>query len=90
MYSILTVPVLMISLFSPFFHKVTLKDWRFIIRFIYFCLAIIVDIISSLKNIKPIIIESLTWGLSRISLFPLPLYKTSKENTFLFEIETLY
>ena len=86
MYSILTVPVLMISLFSPFFHKVILKDWRFIIRFIYFCLAIIVDIISSIKNIKAIIIESLTWGLSLISLFPLPLYKTSKENNILLKI----
>ena len=76
----------MISLFSPYFHKVIIKDWRFIIRFIYFCLAIIVDIISSLKGIKAIIIESLTWGLSIISIFPIPLYKTSKENNILLKI----
>ena len=76
----------MISIFSPYFHKVIQIDWRLILRLIYFFLAIIIDIISTSKNIKFIIIEGLSWGLSLITLFPLPLLKTTKENNILLKI----
>jgi phosphatidylinositol glycan class N len=76
----------LISLFSPYFHKVFQIDWRLIVRLIYFCLAIVIDIISTSKKIKFIIIEGLTWGLSLIALFPLPLLKTAKENNILLKI----
>lgn len=76
----------MISIFSPYFHKVIQIDWRLILSLIYFFLAIIIDIISTSKNIKFIIIEGLSWGLSLITLFPLPLLKTTKENNILLKI----
>lgn len=70
----------------PFIHQVILKDWRFILRIIYFAFAIIIDIISTFKNINIVVIHSLSWGLLIISLFPFPLYKTPKENNVLLKL----
>ena len=53
---------------------------------VYFILAIIIDIISTIKNINIIIIHSLSWGLLFISLFPFPLYRTPKENNILLKL----
>ena len=58
------------------------KNWKFIIRIIYYILAIIIDVISTSDKIKKDIIHYLSWGLTGISLFPLPLY-TSKEDNIL-------
>ena len=55
-------------------------------RIIYFLLAILVDVLSSIKDIKVIIIHILSWGLAAITLFPFPLYKTAKENNLLLKI----
>ena len=70
----------------PFIHQVILKDWRFILRIVYFAFAIIIDIISTFKNINIVVIHSLSWGLLIISLFPFPLYKTPKENNVLLKL----
>ena len=58
------------------------RNWKFIIRIIYYILAIIIDVISTSDKIKKDIIHYLSWGLTGISLFPLPLY-TSKEDNIL-------
>ena len=73
-------------MFLPFIHQVILKDWRFILRIVYFSFAIIIDIISTFKNINIVVIHSLSWGLLIISLFPFPLYKTPKENNVLLKL----
>ena len=59
------------------------KNWKFIIRIIYYILAIIIDVISTSDKIKKDIIHYLSWGLTGISLFPLPLYTSKEDNVLL-------
>lgn len=79
----MTVPIFIISLFTPYFHLVIKRDTNFIIRLIYFGLSIIVDILSFIKDINFMLIHLLTWGITILTLFPFPLYKTAKENNVL-------
>jgi len=76
----LTAPVLFISFFLPFIHKVTKKDFKFFLRIIYFLIAIIIDILSSIEKINHICIQAATLCLTLISLCPFPLYKSRKDN----------
>ena len=77
----MTVPILIISLFTRYFHPVIKRDINFFIRLIYFGLAIIVDIISSsIKNKYFYLIYILSWGLTILTLFPFPLYKMQGNN----------
>ena len=82
----MTVPIFFISLFTQYFHSVLNKDKNFIVRLVYFCLSIIVDILSSIKSINFKLIHILTWGITFLTLFPFPLYKTPKENNVLLKI----
>ena len=59
------------------------RNWKFIIRIIYYILAIIIDVISTSDKIKKDIIHYLSWGLTGISLFPLPLYTSKEDNVLL-------
>ena len=70
-------------MFLPYIHPVKQRNWKFIIRIIYYILAIIIDVISTSDKIKKNIIHYLSWGLTGLSLFPLPLYNTSKEDNVL-------
>ena len=67
----------------PYIHPVKQKNWKFIIRIIYYILAIIIDVISTSDKIKKDIIHYLSWGLTGISLFPLPLYTSKEDNVLL-------
>jgi len=55
-------------------------DWKFILRIIYFGLAIIVDIISSFQSVGHYYIHIITWILAILSLFPFPLYQSEQDN----------
>ena len=79
----MTVPALLISLFTPHFHQVLLKDWRLYLRLGYFIFAIFIDILSTNNKIKPNTIHIMAWALTIISLFPFPLFKTSNQNNIL-------
>ena len=59
------------------------RNCKFIIRIIYYILAIIIDVISTSDKIKKDIIHYLSWGLTGISLFPLPLYTSKEDNVLL-------
>ena len=85
-FRLLTIPFYALSLFLPYFHPVKQKNWKFVIRIIYYFLAIIIDYISISDKIKKNIIHYLSWGLTGISLFPLPLYITSKEDNILLKV----
>ena len=82
------MPLLLISLFIPYIHQVKNKNWRFFLRLAYFILAIIIDIISSVfkDKINVMIVHTLTWILTVISLFPLPFMKISKDNNILLKM----
>lgn len=79
----MTVPLLLISLFTTHFHEVVIKNWRLFIRIGYFLLAIFVDYLSTNNKIKLNTIQSLSWILSIISILPIPFFKTSNQNNIL-------
>lgn len=79
----MTVPLLLISLFTTHFHEVVIKNWRLFIRIGYFLLAIFVDYLSTNNKIKLNTIQSLSWILSIISILPIPYFKTSNQNNIL-------
>ena len=59
---------------------------KFIIRIIYFCLAIIINYLSYYTKVSRDKIHNYSWGLSLISLFPIPLYYTAKKQNILLNI----
>ena len=76
-----------LSLFLPYIHQIKIiKSWRLIIRLLYYIFAIIVDFLSTKNTIENDIIHKLAWGLSLLSLFPLPLLITDKENNILLKV----
>ena len=79
----MTVPALFISFFLPFIYKVIKKDFKFFLRIIYFLIAIIIDILSSIEKINHICIQGATLALTLISFCPFPLYKSRKDNIVL-------
>ena len=80
------MPFYGLSLFLPYIHQVKQRNWKFIIRVIYFILSIIIDSLSAYKIIDDDTTHYFSWGLTLISLFPLPLYNTSKENNILLKV----
>ena len=56
------------------------------IRLFYYVLAIAIDYLSTIKEINKMIIHSLSWGLSLVSLFPFPLYNTTKEDNIVLKV----
>ena len=67
-------------------HQVKAINWKLIIRIIYFCLTIYIDYLSYYKKVSRDKIHNYSWGLSLISLFPIPLYYTAKKQNILLNI----
>ena len=80
------MPFYILSLFLPYIHQVKTKNWKFVLRLLYYFLAILIDFLSIFKSVNKMIIHSLAWSLSLISLLPIPLYHSDKEENILLKI----
>ena len=80
------MPFYVLSLFLPYIHQVKTKNWKFVLRLLYYFLAILIDFLSIFKSVNKMIIHSLAWSLSLISLLPIPLYHSDKEENILLKI----
>ena len=55
-------------------------------RIIYFILAIYIDYLSTDLTIERMTIHKMTWGLTFLTLFPIPIFFTNKEDNILLKV----